>query len=162
MSASPAITISPALGAKITELRARYEDSQAALLPVLHAVQREHGHLSPALERATAEAMEMPLAHVHEVVTFYSLFRTEPSGRCRVDICQTMTCMLRGARDLIRHIEEKYGIGPGETTPDGRLTLHAVECLGNCEDGPVAQIGDDYHGRLTPEKLDEIIAGLKD
>jgi NADH-quinone oxidoreductase subunit E len=142
---------------RIQELRGRYEDHRAAILPVLHAVMAEHGHLTLALERATAKAMDMPLAKVHEVVSFYTLFHTVPQGRCRVDICQTMSCMLRGARDLITHVKGKYGIEVGETTPDGKLTLHAVECLGNCEDAPVAQVGDDYLGPLTIEKLDEIL-----
>jgi NADH-quinone oxidoreductase E subunit len=152
------ITLSQETLGKIAELRGRYEDPRAALLPVLHLVQAEHGHLTLALERAVAGAMEMPLSKVHEVVSFYTLFKTEAQGKVQVCICQTMTCMLRGARELLAHMREKYGVGPGETTADGRLTVHAVECLGNCEEGPMAQIGDDYFGPLTPEKLDEILA----
>jgi NADH-quinone oxidoreductase E subunit len=146
---------------RINEWRALYEDHRAAILPVLHMVQGEHGWISPEVERATAQAMDMPLAKVHEVVTFYTLLRRRPEGRCRVAICQTMTCMLRGARELFRHMREKHGVGPGETTADGEITLHAAECLGNCEDGPMAQIGDDYLGPLTCEKLDEILAGRR-
>jgi NADH-quinone oxidoreductase E subunit len=155
--ADQSVTLSQELLDRIAELRGLYEDHRAALLPVLHAVQAEHGHLTLGLERAVAEAMEMPLSKVHEVVSFYTLFRTEAEGRVQVCICQTMSCMLRGARELLTHMREKYGVGPGETTADGRLTVHAVECLGNCEDGPMAQIGDDYFGPLTPERLDEIL-----
>jgi len=154
------VEFSKELLAKINDLRSRYEDHRAAILPVLHAVMAQHGHITLALERATATAMDMPLAKVHEVVSFYTLIHTVPQGKCRVDICQTMSCMLRGARELITHVKEKYGIEVGETTPDGKITLHAVECLGNCEDAPMAQIGDDYVGPLTVEKLDEILEKL--
>ena len=151
-----AVEFSPELRERIAQRRAMYEDPRAALLPVLHMVQAEHGCISPEVERAVAREMELPLAKVHEVLTFYTLFRSRPEGRCRVDICQTTSCMLRGARELFRHMREKHGIEPGETTADGCFTLHAVECLGNCECGPMAQIGDDYFGPLTPERLDEI------
>ncbi|MBN1477366.1 NAD(P)H-dependent oxidoreductase subunit E [Candidatus Sumerlaeota bacterium] len=151
------VTLSEKTLGSIAELRGRYEDPRAALLPVLHVIQAEHGHLTLALERAVADAMEMPLTKVHEVVSFYTLFRTEAEGKLQVCICQTMSCMLRGARELLTHMRVKYGVGPGETTADGRLTVHAVECLGNCEAGPMAQIGDDYFGPLTPETLDEIL-----
>ena len=138
--------------------RAMYEDHRAAILPVLHRVQDEYGHYTIELEKATAKAMDMPLSKVHEVVTFYTLTRKRPEGECRVAVCQTMTCMLRGARELITHMKNKHGLEPGGTTPDGKFTLHAVECLGNCEDGPIAQIGDVYRGPLTIEKLDVILA----
>jgi NADH-quinone oxidoreductase E subunit len=156
-TAAAPVQFSESLLQQIRELRGRYEDHRAAILPVLHIVQREHGWISPEVAKATAKAMDMPLSKVHECVTFYALVRTKPEGECRVAVCQTMTCMLRGARELFRHMREKYGVSPGETTSDGRVTLHAVECLGNCEDGPVAHIGDDYHGPLTCERLDQII-----
>ncbi|NUP89887.1 MAG: NAD(P)H-dependent oxidoreductase subunit E [Candidatus Sumerlaeia bacterium] len=142
----------------IEQRRAMYEDPRAAILPVLHRVQDELGWISLEAEEAVAQAMRMPLAKVHEVVTFYTLFKTQPQGRIRVDICQTMSCMLRGARELFAHMRDRYGVHPGETTADGRLTLHAVECLCNCECAPMAQIADTYHGPLTPAKLDELIA----
>ena len=158
VEAGAPVTFSDDLMRRIAECRGLYEDHRAAILPVLHMVQDECGWISLEVERAVAKAMDMPLVKVHEVVTFYTLFRESPEGRCRVEVCQTMTCMLRGARELFRHLREKHGIGPGETTPDGKFTLHAVECLGNCEDGPVVQVGDDYHGPLTCEQLDEILS----
>jgi NADH-quinone oxidoreductase subunit E len=142
----------------IKQRMAMYEQPRAALLPVLHRVQDELGFISLEAEQAVAKAMDLPAAKVHEVVTFYSLFKTQPQGKVRVEICQTMSCMLRGARELFAHMRDKYGVHPGETTKDGRFTLHAVECLCNCECAPMAQIGSTYHGPLTPEKLDELLA----
>lgn len=156
-----AVELSADLRRRIAEAKARYEHSNAAILPVLHMVQAELGHISLAAERAVAQEMGMPLAKVHEVVSFYTLLHTTPQGKCRVDICQTVPCMLRGARELFRHMRERHGVRPGETTADGLFTLHAVECLGNCECGPMAQIGDDYFGPLTPEKLDEILDQIR-
>jgi NADH-quinone oxidoreductase E subunit len=157
---SEEVTLSPETLRWIEERRSLYEEPRAALLPVLHRVQEELGHISLAAERAVAEAMSLPPSKVREVVSFYTLLRTQPQGRVRVDVCQTMSCMLRGARDLLRHIREKYGVSPGETSADGKFTLHAAECLCNCENAPVAQIGDEYFGPLTPEAFDRIIADI--
>jgi NADH:ubiquinone oxidoreductase subunit E len=153
----PAVEFSAELRRKISERRALYERPTAAILPVLHMVMEECGHISLEVEKAVAREMEMPLSKVHEVVSFYSLLWTEPHGKVRVDICQTTSCMLRGARELFRHMREKYGVLPGESTEDGLIAFRGVECLCSCEKAPMAQIGDDYHGPLTPEKLDEII-----
>lgn len=147
---------------RIADCRALYEEPQAALLPVLHMVQDEHGHLTPALQEAVADAMEIPVSKVHEVVTFYTLFHEKPQGKTQVCLCQTMTCMLRGSRELIRHMEEKHGVKPGETSSNGAFTFHTVECLGHCEVGPMAQIGDDHFGPLTPEDLDKHLAQLNE
>jgi len=99
-------------------------------------------------------------AHVHGAVTFYTMFKQRPSGRYHVQVCTTLSCMLRGSDELLEHIEKKLGIRAGETTPDGKFSLVRVECLGSCGTAPMLQLNDDYHEDLTPEAVDRLLLGL--
>ena len=98
---------------------------------------------------------------VYELATFYTLFHTEPVGMFHLEICDNVSCMLRGAESLLRHMEGALGIRNGATTPDGLFTLSTVECLGACEMAPVMQVGDDYHGNLDVARIDALLAKLR-
>jgi NADH-quinone oxidoreductase subunit E len=145
---------------KVRELQARYPDRRAALLPVLRLAQETFGHISPEVEAHVAELFDLAPAHVHEVVTFYTLFFQTPVGRHVVSVCHNLTCSLLGAEDLLAHLQARLGIEPGETTPDGRVTLFRVECLCACEMAPMMQVDDEYVGPLTRERLDAVLARL--
>ncbi len=99
-------------------------------------------------------------AHVHEVVTFYTLYFREPKGRHVVAVCHNLSCHLAGAPEILAHLERRLGIEAGETTPDGRFTLQAVECLCACEAAPMMQVDDRYELNLTTEKVDRILGAL--
>jgi NADH-quinone oxidoreductase subunit E len=94
------------------------------------------------------------------VVTFYTLFFREPRGRHVVSVCHNLSCHLLGAKAIIGHLQQRLGVELGATTPDGRVTLLAVECLCACEEAPMMQVDDRYEGRLTPDKVDRILQGL--
>lgn len=146
---------------RVRELQALYPDRRAALLPVLRMAQERFGHVSPEAEVYVAGLFDLSPAHVHEVVTFYTLFFQKPVGRHVVSVCHNLSCTLRGAEDLIAHLEARLGIAAGETTPDGRVTLLRVECLCACELAPMLQVDEDYVGPLTRETLDAIVGGLR-
>ncbi len=133
----------------------------AALLPVLRAAQELFGHLSPAVQQLAAEKLGVSRARVDEVATFYVMFRTKPAGRHVVELCTNVSCCLTGSERLWEHLQKKLGIGPGETTPDGRITLAEVECLGSCGTAPAMLVDEEMHERLTIEKVDEILGRLK-
>ena len=140
---------------KITD---KYEQKRAALLPLLHCVQEKEGLITPETEKNLADYLGIPVVHVHEVVSFYHLFHQKKLGKCHFSVCQTTACALRGAEDIIGHIEQRLNIKPGETTPDGKFTLDVVECLGACELAPMMQYNDnEYKGFLDKEKIDELI-----
>jgi NADH-quinone oxidoreductase subunit E len=103
----------------------------------------------------------MSPAHVHEVVTFYTLYFQQPKGRHVVSVCHNLSCHLLGAKGVVDHLTQRLGIEVGETTADGRVTLLTVECLCACEQAPMMQVDDRYEGLLTPEKVDRIIEGLR-
>ena len=95
------------------------------------------------------------------MVSFYTMFHRKPVGRHVVQVCRTLSCALMGADELFEHLTRKLGVGPGETTSDGRFTLKCVECLASCGTAPVVQINDDYYENLTPAGLDRVLDGLK-
>jgi NADH-quinone oxidoreductase subunit E len=147
--------------AEVRRLQSMYPDKRGALLPVLHLAQEVFGFISLEVEEHVAGLFDLSPAHVHEVVTFYTLFFQEPKGRHVVSVCHNLSCHLMGAKSILEHLTERLGIEVGETTPDGRITLLSVECLCACEDAPMMQVDDRYEGLLTPEKVDRILEGLR-
>ena len=150
----------PEFKQKVDALVARYPDRKAALLPVLWEVQRDKGWIDLDSEKWVAACLGVSPAHVHGVVTFYTMYKQQPSGRHHIQVCTTLSCMLRGSDELVDHLESKLGIKVGETTADGKFSLVRVECLGSCGTAPMFQLNDDYHEDLTLEKADQLLDGL--
>ncbi len=113
--------------------------------------------ISPKAEENVAEYLGIPVAHVHEVVSFYHLFHQKPKGKCHFSVCQTTSCALLGGEEIISHIKNRLGINPGETTADGKFSFNVVECLGACEIAPMMQCNKEYEGFLNKKKIDELI-----
>jgi NADH-quinone oxidoreductase subunit E len=147
--------------AEVSGLQSLYPDKRGALLPVLHLAQETFGYISLEVEEYVARLFELTPAHVHEVVTFYTLFFREPKGRHIVSVCHNLTCHLMGAKTIIEHLTRRLGVEVGETTSDGRVTLLSVECLCACEQAPMMQVDDRYEGNLTPDKVDHILEGFR-
>jgi len=145
---------------RIEQALERYPQKQAALLPILHIVQEELGYVPEDAEADIAAIVEIPVVKVREVLSFYTLYLRKPVGKYHLQLCRTISCTLRGHRDILKCVEEKLGIKDGETTADGKFTLSTVECLASCETAPMMQLNETYHGNLTPEKIDEILVSL--
>lgn len=135
---------------------------RSAVLAALHAVQHENGgYLTPELMNAVADYLEMPPIQVYEIATFYSMFETKPVGRHSISVCTNISCMLRGADDIVAHIENRLGIRTGESTPDGRFYLkQEEECLAACCGAPMMMVDHRYYENLTPAAVDEVLDGL--
>ena len=146
--------------AEVRRLQGLYPDKRGALLPVLHLAQDTFGYISLEVEEYVGTLFDLSPAHVHEVVTFYTMFFQQPKGRHIVAVCHNLTCHLMGAKDIVQHLRERLGVEPGETTPDGKVTFLTVECLCACEGAPMMQVDDRYEVNLTPEKVDRILGGL--
>ena len=149
---------------EIDHWRERFpEDRQrSAVIGALHAVQHENdGYLTAELMNEVAEYLDLPTIHVYEVASFYSMFQTKPVGRNNVAICTNISCMLRGADDIVAHVEKKLEIKLGESTQDGRIYLKKEEeCLAACCGAPMMMVNHKYFENLTPDKIDEILDGL--
>lgn len=143
------------------DLLTRYPERRAALLPALHLAQREFGWISREVMEYLSQLMEIPVTEILDTVSFYTMFKTYPSGKYHIQVCSTLSCALRGSREIFEHLTKKLGIKEGDVTPDGKFSLMKVECLGSCGTAPVVQINDDYYEGMTPEKLDNILENLK-
>jgi len=139
-----------------------YPDRKSAMLPALWIAQREYGgYLPPEAIAEVAYRLGRSYAEVEGVATFYTMYNKQPVGKYMLEVCTNLSCMLCGAYRILEYLQQKLGIQLGETTPDGLFTLTEVECLNNCGDAPVMQVGDIYCRRLTPEKIDEILKQLR-
>jgi NADH-quinone oxidoreductase E subunit len=152
---------SPAALALIETTIDLYPEKSAALLPVLHVIQEGSGFISPDAENWAAAKLGILPVRVREVVSFYTMFRRAPAGRSTFQVCHNVSCALAGAEDILRFISEKLGIAPGETTPDGAISLITVECLGNCDHAPCLQVDGVDHGPATRETVAALIEELK-
>jgi len=142
-----------------TTIIGRHERREGALLPILHDLQAAFGCVPPAAVRLVADALNLSRAEVHGVVTFYHDFREQPAGRHVLKLCRAEACQSMGGEPLARQALDRLGLEWGGTTPDGRLTIEAVYCLGLCACAPSALLDGEPIGRLTPKALDEIAAG---
>ena len=138
-------------------LLARYEQKRAAMLPVLRLVQERFGHISAQAEDWVGRLLEVAPSHVHEVVTFYTLYYQRPVGTYHVQVCTNIACALRGGQDQLKAIAGRLGIQPDQTSADGRYTLSTVECLCACEAAPVMQVNDRYVGPVSAEVIDCLV-----
>jgi NADH-quinone oxidoreductase subunit E len=146
--------------AMVQSIIKRYPEGKqkSALLPLLHLAQAEFdGWLSVPAMDYVASLLSIKPIEVYEVASFYSMFNLKPVGKCLIEVCRTSSCWLRGANEIVGHIENKLGIKDGETTADGKFTLKTVECLGSCGTAPMLQIGEQYYEDLTFDKVDSLI-----
>lgn len=148
----------------VQKMKSRYPEGKhkSALLPVLHLAQAEFdGWLSTEVMDYVAILLEIKPIEVYEVASFYSMYNLKPVGKCLIEVCRTSSCWLRGANEIVAHIENKLGIKEGETTTDGLFTLKTVECLGSCGTAPMLMCGAQFHENLTTEKVDNLLSSLK-
>lgn len=136
----------------------KYRDVRGALIPVLQETQQVYGYLSKEVLEHLANKMDIPISHIYGVVTFYSQFHLNPRGRNIIRVCQGTACHVRGAKAILKKLEDELNVAAGCTTEDLRFTLETVACIGACGLAPVLMINDDTHGRLTPESVPEILA----
>lgn len=149
---------------KVQEILKQYpsDKSKSALLPLLHLAQSEFdGWLSVETMNYIASILNIQPIEVYEVATFYSMYNLKPTGKYLIEVCQTSSCWMCGAEDIIRYLEKKLDVEVGEPTKDGMFQIKTVECLGSCGSAPMFQIGAQYYENLTFEKIDEILDNLR-
>jgi len=143
---------------QLEELIARYKSQKGALIPVLHEAQEIFGYLPEEVQRRVADGLDIPLSEVYGVATFYSLFSLKPRGKHKIGVCLGTACYVRGAGAILAELEKELDIKVNDTTPDGKFTLEVTRCIGACGLAPVMTIDEDVFGRLTPERIKDILA----
>jgi NADH-quinone oxidoreductase subunit E len=146
--------------ARAEELIGRYPERRSALLPLLFLVQAEDGYVSPAGVSQVASLLGLTKAEVAGVATFYSMFRRRPVGKYLVSVCRTLSCQLRGSREISAALCERLDTPLGGTDPSGMVTVEEVECLAACDGAPVVQVNTENYERLSKEQALELVAKL--
>ncbi len=157
--AAPILT--PAMVSAITALFPRYPTKQAVTLPALHIVNEQLRYVPIQAVIEIAKLLELHPSQVQDTLSFYGFFKQDaPHGEIRAWICRSVSCALRGGEEVLVHLCHRAGIAPGETTPDGKLTIEFAECLGACDFAPCMLAGKDLHKDLTNDKADAFLKGL--
>jgi len=147
----------PALSAQLDGLIEQYQEMPGALLPLLHAIQDSLGYVPESSYQQIAKALNLSVAEVHGVVTFYHHFRTSPSGRHILQICRAESCQSMGSEALEAHAKKCLALDYHQTTADSAITLEPVYCLGNCALSPAVMLDDEVHGKVSPQDLEALI-----
>ncbi|HYG60748.1 MAG TPA: NADH-quinone oxidoreductase subunit NuoE [Symbiobacteriaceae bacterium] len=150
--------------AKLAELKAylvQYRKKEAMLIPALQHAQALLGYVPAEAMSLIGAELSVPFARVYGVATFYAQFRLQPAGRQTVRVCMGTACHVRGAESVLRAWSEALAVAPGETTPDGEVTLERVSCLGACGLAPTVMVDATTHGRLTPAKVKQVVKAMK-
>ncbi len=142
---------------RVDDLLQPYLGKKEMIIPVLQAVQGEFGYLPRAAVERIAWRMHIPLSRIFGVATFYAQFKDSPQGKFVIRVCKGTACHIQGGTKIAERIEEVLGIGVGQTTPDFKFTLEEVACIGACALAPVMMVNDNPHGRLTPDRVREIL-----
>ncbi|MCX7821724.1 MAG: NAD(P)H-dependent oxidoreductase subunit E [Brevinematales bacterium] len=135
-----------------------WKGKEGNLIMILHKVQDEYGYIPREVALELSRMLDVPLAKIYGVVTFYHFFKLKKPGKYKISVCMGTACYLKGGEDLMKEIEENIGVGVGGTTEDGLFSLEAVRCIGCCGLAPVITINADVYGRLTKDKIHEIIS----
>jgi NADP-reducing hydrogenase subunit HndA len=147
---------------QLHEIIEKYKDTRGALIPVLHEAQEVYGYLPLEVQLEIANGLNVPLAEVYGVVSFYTRFSIYPKGKYLVNVCLGTACYVKGSGAILEKFKEKLGLEVGECTEDGKFSLEACRCIGACGLAPVVTINEDVYGRLVPDDVDKILEKYKD
>ena len=146
-----------ALLERIAELTAEYKGKEGSLIQVLHMAQGIYGYLPLEVQEVIADGLDIPLAEVSGVVTFYSFFATQPRGKHTIRVCLGTACYVRGGKKIVERLREILGVEIGETTKDRIFTFEVARCIGSCGLAPAMSIDDQVYKQVNPDKLDQIL-----
>lgn len=147
---------------KLDAIIEKYKSTKGALIPVLHEAQDVYGYLPLEVQRTIAEKLDIPLAEVYGVVSFYTQFSINPKGKYRINVCMGTACYVKGANDILDKFKTRLSIDVGECTDDQKFSLDACRCIGACGLAPVVTINDEVYGKLTADDVDDILDKYED
>lgn len=146
------------LPADVQQFVDEWKDKPGNLIMVLHAVQEHYGYVPRQTAMKLAKELEIPLAKIYGVITFYHYFKTTKPGRNKMAVCMGTACYLKGAKDIVEETENLLDIRVGETTEDGEFTMEAVRCVGCCGLAPVLTVNGEVYGKVNKDKLPDVLA----
>ncbi|HWE87798.1 MAG TPA: NAD(P)H-dependent oxidoreductase subunit E [Terracidiphilus sp.] len=161
MSAETMSVFSPKLAARFDALVEKYPVKRSALVPMLLYAQDEIGYVSDAAMVEIADRLGLTALEVKNVASYYSMLRFKPAGKFNIQVCTNISCMLRGAYEVLDRFERELGIGNKGMTKDGVFSLEEVECIGACSWAPAIQVNYEFHDELTPDHVPGILSGYR-
>ena len=144
--------------AQLMEVIAKYKGTDGALIPVLHEAQNIYGYLPIEVQKMVSEGLDVPLAEIYGVATFYARFTLEPKGEHHIGVCLGTACYVKGSGKILEKISKALNLEVGGCTEDGKFSLEATRCIGACGLAPVLTVGEEVYGRLTENDVDDILA----
>ena len=145
----------------IKEVCKSYGNKPGEVINVLHKVQGEYGYLPAEVQELVAKELGIPVSRVYGIVSFYSFFTMTPKGEHPISVCLGTACYVRGAEKVLDELKRQLGIGVGEVTPDGKFSLTCLRCVGACGLAPVIEVGEKVYGRMTPDRVKDVLAEYK-
>lgn len=142
---------------KMTEILNKYTAVKDNLIQILNEVQDYYGYVPEKAQVAISEYLDMPMAEIYGVVTFYSRFTLKPKGKYHIAVCLGTACFVKGSENVLERAKERLGIDVGETTADGKFSLEATRCIGACGLAPVFTVNEEVYGKATVKMMDEVL-----
>lgn len=142
---------------QLLKVIAEHKGQDGAAIPVLHKAQEIYGYLPIEVQTMIAEGLEIPLAEIYGIVTFYTQFSLNPKGKYKIGVCLGTACYVKGSGDILEKIKSILGIDVDECTEDGKFSIEATRCIGACGLAPVITINEDVYGRLTVDDVEDIL-----
>ncbi len=155
------MVVSEQLDQFFTEKMREYPTRRSFLVPMLLYTQDELGFLSEEAISYVAKKVDLSELEIRNVISYYSMLTTKPRGKYNIQVCRNICCMLRGSDEISAHVKQRLGIGHKGTTADGMFSFEEVECIGACSWAPAMQVNYDFHEKLTPERVDEVLEEYK-
>ena len=144
------------------EILGKYKrGDKSQLIQILNEIQNKHGYITPDSQKALSEYLDIPMAEIYGVITFYSRFTTKPKGKYNIAVCLGTACYVKGSQKIMDRLKERLKIEPGETTPDGMFSIEETRCVGACGLAPVFTVNGEVYGKATVQKLDQVLDELK-
>lgn len=145
----------------VKEVCKSFGNQGSEVINVLHKVQGEFGYLPAEVQELVAKELNIPVSRVYGIVSFYSFFTMTPKGEHPISVCLGTACYVRGAEKVLDELKRQLGIGVGEVTPDGKFSLTCLRCVGACGLAPVIEVGEKVYGRMTPDRVKDVLAEYK-
>ena len=139
----------------------KYEKDKSNLIQILNETQEYYGYIPKSVQTEISEYLNMPMAEIYGVITFYSRFTLEPKGKYNIAVCLGTACFVKGSEQILDRVKEKLGIDVGQTTEDGKFSIEATRCIGACGLAPVFTVNEEVYGKATTKTVDEVIEKYK-
>jgi len=145
---------------EMQEIMKQYKVEKDNLIPILNEVQEKYGYIPKIAQLEISNYLQIPMAEIYGVVTFYSRFTLEPKGKYNISVCLGTACFVKGSQKILERLKDRLGVEEGQTTVDGKFSIDTTRCVGACGIAPVFTVNDEVYGRATVKKLDEVLDKL--